>query len=102
MNRALALDKSHHLRHRILGRNRDHHMHMIGHQVPFLDPALLPGSQVAEHLSQVLAQLPIQRLASVLRDKDHVVFCTPTWCDLGSHTRPSAELSFRVLWRLTM
>ena len=32
MNRALALDKPHYLRHRVLGRDRDHHVHLGGLQ----------------------------------------------------------------------
>ena len=45
--------------------------------MPFLDPALLLYCQAPEHLSEVLAQLPIQRLPAVLRDEDDVVFALP-------------------------
>ena len=37
---------------------------MIGHQMPFLDPAFLLLSQFAEHLPEVAPQLRIQRLAA--------------------------------------
>ena len=39
--RTLALDVSDHLRHRVFRWDRDHHMHMISQQMPFLDLALL-------------------------------------------------------------
>lgn len=64
-NRALAPDKPHHLGYGILGLDRDHHVHMIAHQLPFFDPTLLLGSQLAKHFSQAPAQLPVQRLAPV-------------------------------------
>jgi hypothetical protein len=40
MNGALALQLPYHLRHRILGGNRQHHVHVIGLQMPLFDPAL--------------------------------------------------------------
>src|SRR5258707_3131086 len=36
MNRALPLDVTDDLRDRVLGRDRNHHVHVIGHQMPFL------------------------------------------------------------------
>src|SRR5574338_138078 len=33
MDRALALDEADHLRNRVLRRDRDHHVHVVGHQV---------------------------------------------------------------------
>jgi hypothetical protein len=47
VNRTLSLDIPNQLRHRILRRDRDHHVHVIGHQMPFLDPTLLLRSQSA-------------------------------------------------------
>ena len=32
---ALSLEKPYHLRHRILGRNRDQHVYMVGLEMPF-------------------------------------------------------------------
>jgi len=48
-----------HLRHRILRRNRQHHVHVIRHQMPLLDPTLLLLGQSPEHLPEVLPQLPV-------------------------------------------
>jgi hypothetical protein len=47
-------------------------MHVILEQMPFLDPALLLGSQFPEDLTRVLPQLAVQRLPAALRDEDHV------------------------------
>src|SRR5262245_20795822 len=74
---AFALDEPDHLRHRILRWNRDQHVHMIGHQVPFLDLRLLLLGQLAEHLTEVPAKLQVQRLSSTLQDEDDVVFALP-------------------------
>src|SRR3954453_8003804 len=63
---ALAFDKTHHLRHRIFGWDRDHHMHMIRHQMAFLDLAFLLPCQSPQDLPKVSAQLTIQRLPSAL------------------------------------
>ena len=41
MHRALALDVTDHVRDRELRRNREQHVHVVDHQVPFLDPAFL-------------------------------------------------------------
>src|ERR1022692_3605100 len=70
---------------------------MIGHQMPFLDPAFLLLGQSSEHLSQVAAQLRIQRLPAAFGDEHDMVLsrhgiCTPICCDLGSAARPSMEL----------
>src|SRR6185503_7677152 len=77
MDGALALDEPDHLRHRILRWDRDQHVHVIGHQVPFLDLRLLLRGQLAEHLAEVPAKLQVQRLCSTLRDEDDVVFAVP-------------------------
>jgi hypothetical protein len=50
---------------------------MIGHQVPLLDPAFLLRGQILEHFTQMLPQLPVQLLAPVLGDKDHMVLAIP-------------------------
>ena len=47
---------------------------MIGHQMTFLDPALFMFRQLAKHLSEVLAQLLVERSAPALRDKHHMIF----------------------------
>src|SRR6185312_1847974 len=67
---ALALDVPDHLRHRILGWNRYHHVTMIRHQMPLFAPALLLHCQPAEHLPKMLPQLPVQRLPAALGNED--------------------------------
>jgi len=91
MDCALPLDEPDHLGHRILRRDRDQHVHMIGHQVPCLDLRLFLRGQPAEHLAEVPPKLQVQRLCSALRDEDDVVFCSPTLCGLRLRTRPSVE-----------
>src|SRR5712691_21876 len=77
MNRALSLDEPDHLRHRVLRRYRDEHVHVIGHQMPLLYPAFPLLGQPSENLPKVLPQLPIQRAPSALRYEHHVVFAHP-------------------------
>ena len=55
MYRALSLDIPDHLGHRILRRYRNHHVYVVGHQMPFLDYAFLAPRQLPHHLSQMLA-----------------------------------------------
>jgi hypothetical protein len=52
-------------------------MHVVGHQMPFLDPALLLLRQPAEDLAKILAQLHVQRLAAALGNENNVVFACP-------------------------
>src|SRR5271166_2876459 len=77
MDRALALDVSHDLTDRVLGWNRQHHVNVVGQQMPLLDPALSVFRQLAEHLAQMLAQLAVQNFASKLRNENDVVFALP-------------------------
>ena len=74
MDRAFALDEPDHLRYRVLRRNRDHHVHMIRHQVPFFDLRLHLSRELVEHLAEIPAKLQIQRLPSTFRDEYDVVF----------------------------
>src|SRR5882672_300855 len=55
MNRALPFHKSDHLRYSVLRWDREHHVHMIQHQMPFLDPAFLALGQSTEYFSQMPA-----------------------------------------------
>ena len=55
------------LGHRVLRRYRDHHMHMICHQMPFFDLVLLVLCQTTKHLSKMRPQLAVQHLPSILR-----------------------------------
>jgi len=96
MNRALALDEADHLRHRVLRRDRDHHVHVIGHQVPFHDFALLLRGQLAKHLPKVPTQLCVQRPAPTLRDENHVILAVP--CRVAqTFELVHQDSSFRVL-----
>lgn len=67
MDRPLAPEVANHLRHRVLGRDRDQPRHMIGQEMPFEDTALLWPRQVREHLAEVSPPRLVQRLASALR-----------------------------------
>jgi hypothetical protein len=45
----LALDVSHYFRNRILWRDRDHHVHIVWHQMTLLNPALLLFGEAPEY-----------------------------------------------------
>src|ERR1035441_1991678 len=76
-NRALALDESHHRRHGILRRNRDHHVYMVGQKMPFLDAAFFLLGQLSEYLAQMPAQVSIQHFASALGYENNMVLALP-------------------------
>jgi hypothetical protein len=77
VDRTLALDETDHLLNGIFRWDRDHHVDMVGHQMPFLDPALFLFRQLAEDLAKILAQLHIQRLPAALGNENNVVFAHP-------------------------
>src|SRR5712691_6022618 len=77
VDRTLSFDVPHNLRHRIFGWDRDHHMHVIRHQMSLFNAALLLRRELSEHLPQVPSQLAIQRLPPALWNEDHVVFALP-------------------------
>ena len=52
-------------------------MDVIRHQMPCLDPALLPPRQIVKHLAQVLLYLAEKKLLAVLRCKHDVVLALP-------------------------
>ena len=78
VDRALALDETYHLRHRVFRRDRQQHVHVIGHQMPFLDLRFLLKRKLAEHFAQMPTQLLIQRLAATFRDEDNMIFAVPS------------------------
>ena len=78
VDRTLALDEADHLRHRIFWRYRNHHVHMIRHQVPFLDHTFLLPRQPAKNIAQFLPDLPEDRLLPVLRDEYDVILTLPS------------------------
>ena len=49
------------------------HVHMINHQMPFLDPAFLPRRKPLENFSKVLPQLAVKRLPAAFRDEHDMV-----------------------------
>ena len=77
MDGALALDVSDHLRHGVLWRDRNHHMHMIWHKMTFFDPAFLLQRQPPEYLAEMLPQLRIQRFSPTLGNEYDMVFALP-------------------------
>ena len=77
MNRALPLDVPDHLGHRVLRWDRDHHVDMIGQQMPLLDPALSLLRQATEHFPQVPPYLPEYALLSVLRNENDMILTLP-------------------------
>ncbi len=74
---AFTFDEPDHLRHRILGRYRNHHVHVVRHQMPLLDLALLTLSQSAHHFAQLLTELTENHLLAVLRYEHHVILTLP-------------------------
>jgi hypothetical protein len=71
------------LRYCILRRYRDYHVYMIRHQT-LSSIGFLLCCQLAEHFSQMLPQLPVQRLLTALRNEYHVVFAFPSvWLRLS-------------------
>src|ERR1700758_1608591 len=64
--RTLPFHVSDDLCHRIFRRYRYQHMDVIRHQMPFLDPALLPSRQIVKHLTQMTLYLAEQKLLAVL------------------------------------
>ena len=74
---ALAFDEANHLGHRVFGRDRKHHMHVIGHQMPLLDLRFLLRREPMKHLAEIAAKLEIQCLAAAFRNKDNVIFAVP-------------------------
>ena len=76
-NRSLALDVPHDLRHRILGRNPNHHMHMIRAQMAFGDLVLPLLGSLVENLPQVLSNLAVEHFTATFRDENDVVLALP-------------------------
>ena len=77
VHRALALDESHHRRHSILWRDRDHHVYIVGQKMPFLNPAFFLLGQLSEHFAQMPAQVSVQHLPCAFGDKNNVLLALP-------------------------
>jgi len=52
-------------------------MHMVRHEVPFLDQAFLASGQLAEYSAQVPPDPPKQHLLAVLRREHDMVLALP-------------------------
>src|SRR5690348_7504992 len=72
-DRTLPFQKPDHGSYRVLGGNRDAHMHMVRHQVPFDYLALLLPGQRMENRSQMTARLPEYYFAPSLGHKHDMV-----------------------------
>jgi hypothetical protein len=66
-----------------------HRVKVVGQQMSLFDTALSVFRKLAEHLPQMLAQIPVKHLAPELGHEKQRGICTPIWSDLGSQTRPS-------------
>ena len=77
MDGTLPLDEPDHLRYRILRRYRDQYVHVVGHQVPFQNPALLLLRQLPEYLPKVRPQLLVDDLPPTFRNEDDVILTLP-------------------------
>jgi len=64
MDRAFAFDESNNLRHGVFRWNRNHHVHAIGHQMPFLNLRFLLCGKLMEDLAEAPTKFKIKRLAS--------------------------------------
>lgn len=91
----LCFDVPHNVRHRIFRRYRNHHMHMVGHQMPFFYPTLF-----------VLRQSPRNTSPRCARNCPYSTFLRPPfgyentmWYLLSSHF-VWFRLSFLSIWFL--
>ncbi len=76
-NCTLPLQKSDHRSYRVLGGNRDAHMHMVRHQVSFDNLTLLLPGQRMENRSQMLTRLPENYFAPSLGHENDMVLAVP-------------------------
>ena len=76
-NCALPLQKSDHRSYRVLGGNRDAHMHMIRHQVSFDNLTLLLPGQRMEDRSQMTTRLPENYFAPSLGNEHDMILAVP-------------------------
>jgi len=77
LDRALALYEPNDLRDRKLGRDRDQHVHVVRHQMPFFYRALSLPSQIPKHFAKVLPNPPVNHFPSALGYENYVVFAAP-------------------------
>src|SRR5689334_15759166 len=77
-DRALALHVSHHVGHRVLGRNAQAHVHMIGHQMSLYHLRFLMLRQFLKNLPEVSTQNSEHLLLAPLRNENNVVLTIPS------------------------
>jgi len=70
MDRALALDISHHAGNRIFRWNQQKHMHMIGQQVSFLDFGLFLRRKLPKNFTRRLTEAPLEANEMGCRGRD--------------------------------
>jgi hypothetical protein len=75
--RSIAADEIHRRCHGILWRDRDHHVHMVGQKMPFLNPTIFLLGTLSQHLAQTHAQLSVQHLAPAFRNENNVALALP-------------------------
>ncbi len=76
-NRALPFQKSDHRCDRMLRGNRDAHVHLVRHQVPLNDLALLLPSQRVKDRAQLPARLAEDGFAPPFRHEHNLVLAVP-------------------------
>jgi hypothetical protein len=55
-----------------------HHMHMVWHQMPLLNPAFPLFSRFPQYLTKMLSQLALKDLPAVFRDEYNMIFALPS------------------------
>ena len=76
-DRALAFQKPDHRRHRVLGWNRDAHVHVVRHQMTLDNLALLLPSQRVENRTQLLAGVAEDGFPPAFGHEYYVVLAVP-------------------------
>jgi len=77
VDRALPLDVTDHVRHRMLRRDRQQHVAVVGQSMPFFHVTLALPGQTSQYFTQIPAQLPVDRSLPVLRDAHNVLLTGP-------------------------
>ena len=78
VKRCPSLQKPDDVRDRVFRWDRDQHMHVVRHQVSFLDPAPLLQAQPYEQIAQLEAKITVKPLRPVFAGKNHVILAVPS------------------------
>jgi hypothetical protein len=76
-DRALAFQEPHNACHRKLRGDRDKHMNVIRHQMPFLDLAVLLGGKAMKHIFKLFADGAKKSFLSVFWREHYMIFAFP-------------------------